>query len=201
MTSLMYQSAYVYDFFMRVVYRKFFEKRYKAVAEFIGKGKKVLDLGCGTCLLHRFLDKTCHYTGWDLNEKFLSLNSHLNVMKKNILDYKNYPETDVIVISDVLHHIFPNHTNLLKNAINKAKKVIVMEPHSIVKTTNNTLHKLAYKIFDSLLGDDDGINGFHDRLDWFKMKKQGVYSFFKSMNPVVIREVGPDYLAVFEKEN
>jgi SAM-dependent methyltransferase len=171
------------------------------MSELIGKAKKVLDLGCGTCLLQKFLHKSCEYMGWDLNDKFLKINPKLNLQKRDIFDFENYPKVDTIVISDVLHHIFPRHIELIEKAKSKAKQLIVMEPHSFVKTTSNTIANLAYHFFDRFFGDNDGINDFHDRLEWFKMKKEGVYNLLKSFNPTKLFEVGPDYLVVFENNN
>ena len=200
MTSIMYKYPKAYDLFLKIIHRNNLSERYKFISKIIGKNKKVLDLGCGTCLLYGYLDKSCSYEGWDLNKNFINENKNkLNVKLKNVFDYKDYSENDVIVISDLLHHVVPRHDELLKNAMNKTKKLIIIEPKvgiNIIGTRNKFL-KIINKLIDKILSDDDGINSFEDRSKWFE-KKEDVYKFFIKFNPKLIREFGLDYIVVLE---
>ncbi len=193
MTSLMYRFPRLYNLLLKLVHGKYLPIRYKEIARIIGKNKKVLDLGCGTCLLYKYLDTSCSYEGWDLNEHFIKNNKGINVKLKDAFDYNNYPKTDVIVISDLLHHITPRHEELIRNAQGRTKKLIILEPH-VNFYTNNKI-KWVYKLLDKMFGDDDGFNSFDNRSKWFKNKKE-VYNFFMKFKPKMIKEIGLDYLVV-----
>ena len=125
--------------------------------------------------------------------------NNLNVKLKNVFDYKDYPENDVIVISDLLHHVVPRHYELVKKAKKKTKKLIIIEPTvgiNIIGTKNKFL-KIVNKLIDKILSDDDGINSFEDRSKWFE-KKEDVRKFFMKFNPKLIKEFGLDYIVVLE---
>ncbi len=197
MKSVMYLSPKIYNFFLRIIHRKYFLFRYKEIARSIGKNKKVLDLGCGTGLLYKFLDKSCEYEGWDLNEKFLKNMKGINTKYKNVFDFDDYPTSDVIVICDLLHHVMPRHKELLITAKEKTKRLIVLESKSaIVKIKNRTIYFL-YKVFDTLIGDSDGINSYDERMKYFD-NKEDAFKFFSDFNPLYIKEIGSDYLIIFD---
>ncbi|MFX0141935.1 MAG: methyltransferase domain-containing protein [Candidatus Hodarchaeota archaeon] len=200
MTSIMYKFPKAYNLFLKIIHGNNLSERYKIISKIIGKNKRVLDLGCGTCLLFNYLDKSCSYQGWDLNKNFINKNkNNLNVKLKNVFDYKDYPENDVIVISDLLHHVVPRHDELVKKAKKKTKKLIIIEPTvgiNIIGTKNKFL-KIVNKLIDKILSDDDGINSFEDRSKWFE-KKEDVYKFFMKFNPKLIKEIGLDYIVVLE---
>lgn len=200
MTSIMYKFPKAYDLFLLIIHRKKLSERYMFISKIIGKNKRVLDLGCGTCLLFDYLDKSCTYEGWDLNKKFINENKNkLNVVLKNVFDYKDYPENDVIVISDLLHHVVPRHDELIKKAKKNTEKIILIEPTvgiNIIGTRNKFLKNIN-KIIDKVFSDDDGINSFEDRSKWFEEKKD-IYKFFMKFNPKLIKEFGLDYIVVLE---
>jgi len=45
----MYKFPKVYNLFVKIIHRKKLSERYKFISKIIGKNKRVLDLGCGTC--------------------------------------------------------------------------------------------------------------------------------------------------------
>ncbi len=200
MKSLMYRSPKLYNFFMRLMHGKYFLYKYKEIARIIGKNKNVLDLGCGTGLLSKFLDKSCIYEGWDLNEDFLKHKNDLNVKCKNVLDFNSYPDSDVIIIADLLHHITPRHEELLVNARKKAKYVIILEPKYNLIGGGLRLGGFLYRLFDTILGDNDGINDFEDRVNWFDGRNE-TFNFFLNLKPKSITEIGLDYLVILEGKN
>ena len=198
MKSIMYLSPKIYNFFLRIIHGKNYFLRFKLISKIIGKNKKVLDLGCGTGQLYRFLDKSCEYEGWDLNEKFVGSTRNINTRCKSVFDFDDYPAVDVIVMSDLLHHVMPNHIELLTKAKEKAKIVIVLESKSAIVNVNNRLIYLLFKIYDKIIGDNDGINPYEERMNWFE-KEEETHKFFSDFNPISIQEIGSDYLIVFKK--
>jgi ubiquinone/menaquinone biosynthesis C-methylase UbiE len=72
MASILYKNSFVYDIMLRILHGDYLRKRYSLISKIIGKNKKVLELGCGTALIHPYLDKSIDYEGWDLNNNFIT---------------------------------------------------------------------------------------------------------------------------------
>jgi SAM-dependent methyltransferase len=161
MKSLPYRYPFIYEIGLRLLHRKTLVLRYRRIAEEIGTGKIVLDLGCGTGLLSHYLH-SCIYIGWDLNQSFIHhcRNKGLNVQEKNILHYEEYPECDYIVFCDTLHHIVPKDECILEAARRKAD-VIAVEP-----CYTRRLPQMFLFMYDRLIGDSDGLNSYEDRMKW-----------------------------------
>jgi SAM-dependent methyltransferase len=191
--SLMYRSGWLYNAITRRLYDQ--DTKFLTIAKLIGKGpQKVLDLPCGTGYLMRFLHPLIEYEGVDLNQRFLNRIKKKELKKRNIklakielkhkdiFDFKEYNarKIDVIVISDILHHIYPKHKHLVEIAKKYAKKIIICEPYAVKPkdiSPRDRLFKLIvyfgkflplslYKIIDFLFLDNDGLNSYHNRSKW-----------------------------------
>ena len=191
-TSISYKSAKAYNILISIVDRGITENKFSRIAEIIGKNKKVFELGCGTGFLHDYLDKGCSYIGCDLNKNFIDdcRRRGLKVFQKNVFDFDDYPKSDVIVISDVLHHIAPRDKELIREAKKRTKQIIVTEPTERLKYGNSKIWFYAYKIFDKFLGDNDGINSFEDRKNWGFNNEQDVREYLKEFSPKKIIFLG-----------
>lgn len=197
--ALTYQFPAIYNGFVSILDRNLKEK-YRFIAEIIGKDKKVFELGCGTALLAEYLDKSCSYTGWDMNEKFVDYcrRKGLKVFKENIFDFEKYPESDVIVILDVLHHIVPQDKKLIQEAKKRTKKLIVSEPSSGL-ACGETPSRL-YKFYDKFFGDNDGINDLENRKDWKFANQEELINYFKDLGAQKIIFLGKrktKFVAIF----
>lgn len=171
MSSIPYLSPRIYKIWQRVVDREM-DEQYKEIARVVGKNKRVFEPGCGPALLFSYLPDGCSYVGWDLNKKFVEYarRKGINVYQRDIFDFKKYPQSDVIVVCDLLHHIFPRDKLFIEEARKRTKKLIVVEPY---KTSRFSF--LPYPIlyfYDRIIGDDDGINCFYHRKEW-KFEKAG----------------------------
>ena len=180
MVALPYHIPKIYNFFL-CLWEKENNKKYRIIAEMINKNKKVFELGCGTAILADYLDKSCSYIGWDLNDKFVNYcrAKKLNVYKKNIFDFNEYPQSDVIVISDVLHHIVPQDKMLVREARKRTKTLIVTEPISGLSCKN--IPFALYRLYDKILGDNDGINDLENRKKWGFTNQKEVVKYLKRL--------------------
>lgn len=189
MSSIFYKHPELYNLFINLIHGSDLKKRYEFIASEIGENKRVFELGCGSCKIHNFLLKGCSYKGWDLNQVFVNhaLKKGLKVEKKNIFDFKNYPDCDVVLIIDVLHHLCPRHERFLKEVVKKNKKLIVLEPYNLPKRPS---------FLDKLFGDYDGINQA-DRLNDWDYGKEELNNFFKKNGAKKVHEFGKDLIAIF----
>ncbi|MFX1343879.1 MAG: class I SAM-dependent methyltransferase [Promethearchaeota archaeon] len=222
--SLMYRSGWLYNAITRRLYDQ--DRKFLTIAKLIGNGpQKVLDLPCGTGYLLRFLHPLIEYEGVDLNKRFLKRIKEKELKKRNIKltkivlkqkDIFNFQEYNgkkfnVIIISDILHHIFPKHIDLIKMAKTHAHKIIICEPYAIKPKDIKPRDKLfklivyfgkflpisIYKIIDFLFLDNDGINPYYRRNKWnfnFKSLKE----FYKSMGFHESFRLIDEYIGVWE---
>jgi SAM-dependent methyltransferase len=224
--SFMYRSGWFYNAITRRLYDQ--DTKFLAIAKLIGKGpKKVLDFPCGTGYLMRFLDSSIEYQGVDLNRRFLNRIKKKELIKRgiklnkvllrqiDIFDFQHYKgeKIDVIVICDILHHVFPNHIELINIAKQISRKIIVCEPFvinpkeisardklfKIVIFLGKYLPKPLLKIIDYFLLDNDGINSYYRRLQW-NLDKNSLKDFYKNMGFTNTYKILDEYIAVWESE-
>ena len=156
--SLMYRSGWLYNAITRRLYDQ--DTKFSTIATLIGKGpKKVLDMPCGTGYLMRFLHPAIEYEGVDLNHRFIKRIRKKELKKrniklkkivlqqKNIFEFQDYQGKikDVIVLCDILHHIYPRHVDLINIAKKISQKIIVCEPY-VIKPREITARDKLLKI-------------------------------------------------------
>jgi len=195
--TLMYRYPPLYNLMLEIIHGKYLKKRYQIIGDEIGENKKVFELGCGTAMIYRFLHKGCEYEGWDLNERFLAYcrGKGIKVSKKDVFAFQGYPDSDVILICDLLHHLVPHHEKLVVEALKKTKKVIVSEPARSFKPPKLFEPLLVY--LNYLLGDYDGINPPHTQLKW-DYNEEKLKHFFQNLGSSKTINVGWDMIAVFD---
>ena len=221
--SFLYRSGNVYNWLSERIHDQ--QKKYSLIAALIGNNsQKVLDLPCGTGFLARYLHPSTYYTGFDLNYKFLKkiktdqrkgrINLKKVVLKPtNILDFGKYPKEkqDVVVLCDILHHIYPNHIELVETVKKFADKVILCEPVAIKPDgmsgcdflTNSVLKITKYfperviKFLDFLFADNDGINSYENRSCWNHDDKS-LKELYSDLGFNKIYCVLDDYIGIWE---
>ena len=207
MKWISYQSPILYEFSLRMIHGKKLWRRYAYIAKNIKKGSSVLDIGCGTGILGRQLNKKCRYKGIDLNKSFINyaLKKGLDVSVHDIFNFKSYlKKFNVIVVCDVLHHIYPKHKIFLENIKNYADKIILCEPYDISQAYENKgyirfLEKM--KTFLVIL-DSDGYNPLRLKFNkkwWYD--KNSLKTFFKksfkNRKSLTMKEVGRNIIAIY----
>jgi len=184
MPGLLYRHPILYDATLRVIHGTALLRRMEILADEIGEGVRVFDVGCGTCTLQRHLKAGCRYMGLDLNERFVRHAQGRGIAARvgDVFDEGNYPgDLDVIVLSDILHHIIPRHDELVALCKRKAGKVIVCEPHSqhppSRAATSGLVHRgwrrlCSIEKFNRVFGDFDGHNRFDEMKLWDEYVKE-----------------------------
>lgn len=174
---------------MKILCDEGFEKKYdhlkKEIADF-----KVLDIGCGDCYLSRYVPKE-QYAGLDINKTFV-LAARKRGLDARVFDlrYEPIPEADVIVLSNVLHQLYPEHELILERVIKSArKKAIICEPvHHIASSKNRFVSWFARKM------NDPGYGSPVKRLS-----KEELIALFEKYQVTKVEIAGREAIAVFEK--
>lgn len=198
MTAIPYLHPKLYHLLLLVCHGRNLSRRYKTIAREIGHNKSVFDLGCGIGLLAKCLHRSCTYIGWDLNKRFIRYvrRNGRNVDLRDVFDSANYPQNDVSVIVDVLHHIVPKERILIKAILKKTKKLIVVEPYEAFPFP---LPEPILKFFDAIFGDGDGINPYYHRVKWHYSKVE-LQEYFRELGANKIEELGMDIMAIFGQD-
>jgi ubiquinone/menaquinone biosynthesis C-methylase UbiE len=135
------------------IFSKIYEKAAKKMcldcADFIDKGSKILDLGCGSGIVgskfQEFFEASV--TGIDIQDR------RIKKIPFQIFDGLHIPfldnSFDIVLISYVLHHAKDSET-LLREAKRVSRgKIIIYEdlPEGFLSKLRCTLHQLSYNIF------------------------------------------------------
>lgn len=195
MKSLMYRSPLFYIFSLRMIHGRTFDRRYAEILKIVGK-RHIFEVGCGPGILGRYTGKEL-YSGMDLNEKFVryARKKGYNCILGDILK-DDFPDAEVGVAVDILHHITPRERTLLVRLRERYRTVVVVEP---VKAYSISMPALMRKLWDALLGDSDGINPFDSRKEW-QFTEESLMQYMKKLGAYRVKVVGTDVVAVFNGE-
>lgn len=131
MRSIVFAHPFIYSIAVRFLY---FDGL-KILKDIIGKQKAVFEPACGFGRMKKYIHGCCTYSGIDLNERFIHFGQkrHRDIRLGNILDKVHYQDCDVIVLSDILHHLtIPDIRELLSIAVQFAReKIVIIEPEFV----------------------------------------------------------------------
>ncbi len=192
MKSLMYRSPRFYTLTLRVIHGKELERRYGEVLKIAGK-RRIFEVGCGPALLGRFVGRE-RYSGMELNKRFVryARKRGYNCVMGDIFR-DNFPEAEVGVAVDILHHITPREKELIDRMRAHFETVIVVEP---VSAFNVRMPGPVRKLWDSLFGDADGINSLENRKRWQFTEKE-LMEYMKGLGAEKVYVLGKDLISVF----
>jgi SAM-dependent methyltransferase len=129
---------------MLLLYGRHYNSRYRAIAELIPENTTVLDLCCGPALLfHRYLRaKGVHYTGLDINEKFISrlIRSDAAGEVWDLRSARELPVSDYVIMQASLYHFLPDASGVVNRMLKAARKnVIIAEPIRNLTTSGSSV--------------------------------------------------------------
>ncbi|MCH8329382.1 MAG: class I SAM-dependent methyltransferase [Nanoarchaeota archaeon] len=173
--AYIFRNPWLYSLSIRLLHFNGFKK----IRDIIGKEKNVFEPACGFGRLQRYLYDSCSYSGIDLNEIFINFGRKrgLDIRIGDVLEEKNYIKSDIIILSDILHHLTKDNINRVVSIATKfaKEKVVIMEPSFVgLASGKGFFSRLVAKVFAKV--DFDGINNIEK---WFT--KQDYQKLFKDL--------------------
>ena len=157
MKSIFYMHPFLYEFGIRFLY---FDGL-SILKDIIGKQKEVFEPACGYGRIKKFIYSCCKYSGIDLNERFIRYGrkKKRDIYVGNILDIRQYKNSDVIILSDILHHLtIKDVKKLVSIAVQYAReKIVIVEPEFVTAAGKKNIFSRLLGKFMSVT-DFDGIN-------------------------------------------
>ena len=179
-TSIFYQTPWLYEGLMRVLYRGGYKARSEALAALIPERSRVVDLCCGPATLYfkylRF--KQVSYTGLDVNRAFVERLSFLGSEKVRnpqpdgttvigmVWDATAdapLPKGDYVIMQASLYHFLPDPSPIVDRMLVAAEKYVILpEPvRNLADSKNPVLAGLARKLTEPGTGDQP--NRFNEK--------------------------------------
>jgi len=152
-SSPIYWDPWIYRIFMRLLYGKTYEDRYRIVADMLPSECVVTDLCCGDGFIYtKFLEKKdINYTGVDLFPqmmKILKKKSGCKTITGNILNL-DFDKCDYCIMVGSLYHFHPQEDVVLNKMADTGRYGLILEsverPPKF-KRKNIILRLLAEKI-------------------------------------------------------
>ena len=191
MKSPIYWHPKLYSIVIRIIEGKDFKRRYDRIKEEV-KDFNVLDLGCADCYLSNLIKREKYY-GIDINKKFIAYSKKKGI-KAEVLDIRknNIPPSECIILSNILHQVYPHHEEILKKCLkSSSKKVIIAEHLNHMASSKNHLISYLARILN-----DPGYRTVRKRLD-----KEELFEIYKKFNVSKLEVFGNISIAVFNKSN
>lgn len=131
--SLVYQSHWLYEGAMALLYGRNYRRRHSAIAALIPPNTSVLDVCCGPGTLYsRHLKGRCSsYLGIDINERFIAQVRRRGAdgMMGDVAEMPALPVRDYCVMQASLYQFLPTADSIINKLLNSARQsVIVAEP-------------------------------------------------------------------------
>lgn len=201
----MYRFPLLYAWSLKLWHGKTFEDRYRYVSDWIKRGDRVLEPGCGPGILPEYLTEGVKYSGFDLGPENVehATKKGLDVWKGNVLMEEDYKAADVVVVVDVLHHVsLEERKKFISLCWKYTKRLFVICEPGYQDGRWPRLSKFVRWL--GSFNDRDGINAmsvdhYFSRSQLVTMIEDGFGVIPKTIRRTV-RMMGEDVITVFEKK-
>lgn len=145
--SLIYSHQNLYQLLMHVLYGRYFNARYQAVADEIPAGASVVDMcaGNGYLYLNYLRRKNVQYLGLDISPQLVRWAQQHDVpMQRSNVWEDEIPIGDSVVMQASLYQFIPQADLLLRKMLLAARdRVIVTEPIRNLSSSRNPLFSIV----------------------------------------------------------
>jgi len=102
-------------------------------------GMRLLDIGCGTAQILRFLPEDVHYCGYDISQRYIDsaqlrfgTRGHFHCGRLDALQLDRFPKFDLVIAVGVLHHLDDGEATglfeLASRALTPNGRVVTIDP-------------------------------------------------------------------------
>lgn len=142
-TPLIYRSRLIYGAVMRFLHGRNYPNRYRAVADEILEGERVVEVCCGDCRLYEkyLAPKKVRYTGLDASPHFVRA-AQARGLDVRLFDaaVETPPAAGAVILHAALHIFGPDPSGLVERLLAAASRaVIIAEPVANLATARNPL--------------------------------------------------------------
>jgi hypothetical protein len=132
MSSPVYSHRVLYHVAMRLLYGRYFEARYAAVAEEIPRGSMVVDVCAGDCYLYlkHLRHKEVSYLGLDISPRLVRWARRHGASAQEFDLWKDeVPTAEIVVLQASLYQFVPHVEAIMHKLLYAARgKLVVSEP-------------------------------------------------------------------------
>jgi Methionine biosynthesis protein MetW len=164
MKSFVYWHPYFYRSAMKMLYGRYFEARYRAIADIIPERATVIELCAGDGYLYQnyLKHKVVTYSGLEINPIFVKAAQRKNI-PISIHDIVNdsIPSADYVIIQASLYQFIPNENQLIRKLLEATTiALIVAEPVINLAASSNPILRTLAK-YSANPGKDHALNRFN----------------------------------------
>jgi Methionine biosynthesis protein MetW len=156
--SLIYRNIFFYRILMNILYLGRYKYRFDKIIKIIRPDStSVVELCFGdTCIAQYCVKNQIQWTGFDLNENFVSnaIKQNLNAVKKDILSIDQFPSCDTYIMIGSLYHFREQSIEILKKMVSSANQVIISEPIKNLSNMNGLVGFIAKKSANAGKGEE-----------------------------------------------
>lgn len=181
---------------MKLLYGKYFEARYQAIADLIPKNATVVDVCAGDAYLYRHYlkAKDITYTGLDINPVFVRAGKRNNIsFIQHDLFRDNIPSAEYVVIQASLYQFMPQEISVINKLMDAAQHaLIIAEPVRNLSESGNSFIKLVAK-YSANPGKNHPTNRFNQET------LSACFRKFKELKDVKTIDGGREMIGIFHK--
>lgn len=184
--GLAYWHPVTYRLLERILYGRSYRRHYEALSREIGN-LRVLELCCGDCQIVDYL-KGNVYRGIDINPRFVNYarRKGLSVSLQDVM-VSEIPFDECILIHNSLYQFYPHHKQLIRKALESAKKkLIISEPvFNLTSSKNRIVSSIAKRA--TRVGDMSSAKRFN---------REEMEEIFKEHHATTIQFLGRNLMGV-----
>ena len=196
MTSPVYWHPFFYRIAMKLLYGKYFEARYRLIAELIPENASVVELCAGDAYLYSnyLRAKGVHYTGLDINKAFVRAAKAKGIsFLEHDLASDKIPPADYVILQASLYQFIPNEDRIIQKLLDATRKVLIIsEPIRNLSDSDNTLVRLLAK-YSANPGKGHAVDRFNE------VSLLSCFKRFREFSEMKVPEGGREMIGIFRK--
>ena len=149
MSSLIYNHRTAYQLLMRLLYGRYFARRYEAIAAEVPAGSTVVDVcaGDGYLYLKYLRAKEVQYQALDISPRFVQWMQRRGIQARQFDVWQDeLPAADIVIMQASLYQFLPDAAPVVEKMLCAARQhVIITEPIRNITSSDNPVLRFVGK--------------------------------------------------------